>query len=59
MNTLERRAIFKTFIPVPPKASFPIITAKATEIAKIHKGKAGGMTNGIKAPDTRKPSSIP
>ena len=50
------RAGFKIFIPVPPKTSLPITTAKTTETASIHKGTSTGIIRGISIPETRYPS---
>ena len=46
------------FIPVPPNASFPIITANATANANQINGTSGGIINGINAPETKNPSSM-
>ena len=42
--------------PVPPNISLPITTPKIVEIATIHKGNDGGITNGMRKPVTKKPS---
>ena len=55
-KALAVNAGFKIFIPVPPKTSFPIKTAKMVEIATIHRGMSIGMVIGIKSPETKKPS---
>ena len=44
------------FMPVPPKASLPIITAKAVAMATCQSGIVTGNTNGISSPVARKPS---
>ena len=44
------------FIPVPPKASFAINTAKITDIASIHNGISIGIIIGIRSPVTKYPS---
>jgi hypothetical protein len=51
-------AILSTFIPVPPKASLAITTAKIVPRAICHKGMVGGRIRGINIPVTRKPSLI-
>jgi len=52
-NALERRAGFQIFIPVPPNTSFPTITAKITERARIQRGTSTGIIRGISIPVTR------
>ncbi len=52
-NARVRSAGFQMFIPVPPKTSFPMITAKATAIASIHRGTSTGTIRGMSIPDTR------
>ena len=55
-KALAVRAGFKIFIPVPPKTSLPITTAKTTETASIHNGTSTGIIRGISIPETRYPS---
>ena len=40
------------FIPVPPKISLPMITAKAVDKATIHNGASTGIIMGISKPET-------
>jgi Na+-transporting NADH:ubiquinone oxidoreductase subunit B len=47
------KAGFNTFIPVPPKTSLPITTAKTTETANIHNGTSTGIIRGINIPETK------
>src|SRR6187551_2877470 len=44
------KATFNTFIPVPPKASFAINTAKMVANATCQSGMFGGITKGISIP---------
>ena len=55
-KALAVRAGLSIFIPVPPKASLAINTAKTTEIANIHNGISIGIIIGIRRPVTRYPS---
>ena len=55
-NARAVKAGFKMFIPVPPKASFAINTAKITDIASIHNGISIGIIIGIRSPVTKYPS---
>ena len=57
-NARVMSATLKMFIPVPPKISLPITTAKATATASAHSGQPTGMMRGMMIPDTRKPSWI-
>ena len=55
-NARAVKAGFSRFIPVPPKTSLPINTAKIVLTATIHKGMSTGMIIGISRPETKKPS---
>ena len=55
-NALAVRATFKIFIPVPPKTSLPITTAKMVAAATIHNGTSAGIIKGISIPETKNPS---
>ena len=55
-KALAVNAIFTTFIPVPPKISFPMITANAVANPTIHRGTSAGIVSGISIPETKKPS---
>ena len=56
MNARASKAGLKTFMPVPPNTSLPMMTAKAVATATIHSGTSTGITSGISMPLTRKPS---
>ena len=43
-------------MPVPPKTSLAMSTAKAVATATIHSGTSTGMMSGMSMPLTRKPS---
>ena len=45
-----------TFMPVPPKISFPTTTPNVTPSATCQSGTVGGMIRGNSMPVTRKPS---